>query len=297
MEYVACLVACDEDPAAWARRREVEGWFGVAAGDHYWIGAPFPHLWVTLTQMALATSEVIVTSSFANNLFRSPVEFIQASLTLQRASQGRFEAGLGAGWSREELERAGQEFPPGPERARRYYEAMQVCRELLDRRACDFKGNHYRIDMPAIGPAVPSPPLVASVGGPWVVRHVAPLADRIELKPSAKVTRVGANNRSDLATVSEGDVISLIEQVRAISGNVPLGMYVFAGAGTSDQVRALKDLLEPGFFARFFGDPDAVAGALDGLQDLGIGRVQITEYVPGTHDLLASRLSHAGRAR
>jgi hypothetical protein len=74
-------------------------------------------------------------------------------------------------------------------------------------------------------------------------------------------------------------------------------MYVFAGAGTSDQVRALKDLLEPGFFARFFGDPDAVAGALDGLQDLGIGRVQITEYIPGTHDLLASRLSHAGRAR
>ena len=52
-------------------------------------------------------------SCFANNLLRSPVEFAQAALTLQRASDGRFEAGLGAGWSREEAEGIRPGVPAG----------------------------------------------------------------------------------------------------------------------------------------------------------------------------------------
>ena len=43
------------------------------------------------------TERVTLLSCFANNLLRSPVEFAQAALALQRASGGRFEAGLGPG--------------------------------------------------------------------------------------------------------------------------------------------------------------------------------------------------------
>jgi alkanesulfonate monooxygenase SsuD/methylene tetrahydromethanopterin reductase-like flavin-dependent oxidoreductase (luciferase family) len=94
MEFCPNLMRADIDPVAWAIAREAEGWDVIAASDHLWVrsGVAFPHLWVTLTQMAMVTSRVRLTSSFANNLFRSPVEFAQASLALQRASGGRFEA-------------------------------------------------------------------------------------------------------------------------------------------------------------------------------------------------------------
>ena len=41
------------DAADWAVKREAEGWHVLAASDHFWSGdRPFPHLWVTLTEMA-----------------------------------------------------------------------------------------------------------------------------------------------------------------------------------------------------------------------------------------------------
>ena len=62
-----------EDPGDWAREREKEGWHGIAVSDHFvTLGLAYPHLWVALTEMAYATRAIPITSSFANNLFRSP---------------------------------------------------------------------------------------------------------------------------------------------------------------------------------------------------------------------------------
>jgi alkanesulfonate monooxygenase SsuD/methylene tetrahydromethanopterin reductase-like flavin-dependent oxidoreductase (luciferase family) len=117
-----------ERPADWARAREAEGWHGLAASDHFvTLGLAYPHLWVALTEMACATRAIPITSSFANNLFRSPVEFAQASLSLNRAASGRFEAGLGAGWVEDEIVRIGWRFP---ERAGQH-RGVQIVRELL----------------------------------------------------------------------------------------------------------------------------------------------------------------------
>ena len=113
MEYVATLLNCDVDPAAWARRREDEGWDVLGCADHLFSPRrAYPHLWVTLATFAAATSRPMLTSSFANNLLRTPVEFAQAALQMQAVSSGRFEAGLGAGWDETEIIGAGLEYPP-----------------------------------------------------------------------------------------------------------------------------------------------------------------------------------------
>ena len=106
MEYFVNLPGTRfNDPGVWAREMEEQGWDGICASDHFWVtDHPYPHVFVTAAQMACATSRVQITSSFCNNLFRSPVEFVQASLSLQQASDGRFEAGLGAGWAAEEMQ-------------------------------------------------------------------------------------------------------------------------------------------------------------------------------------------------
>src|SRR5262245_60623264 len=121
----------DVDPVTWAQTREAEGWQVLGCADHFWTGTrAYPHSWVTLGAMAAATSRSLLTTSFANNLFRSPVEFAQASLQMQIVSGGRFEAGLGAGWTKEEAVGASLHYPEPSERAGRLIEAVQIVRQL-----------------------------------------------------------------------------------------------------------------------------------------------------------------------
>src|SRR2546430_1107148 len=143
----------DLSPEAWGRRREEEDWDVLSCADHFYSPRrAYPHLWVTLATFAAATSRARLTSAFANNLLRSPVEFAQASLEMQIVSGGRFEAGLGAGWDRAEAEGAGIDYPPARVRAGRYAESIQIVRQLFDKGACQFEGRYYTIDIPVLGP-------------------------------------------------------------------------------------------------------------------------------------------------
>jgi alkanesulfonate monooxygenase SsuD/methylene tetrahydromethanopterin reductase-like flavin-dependent oxidoreductase (luciferase family) len=286
--------ARSERPADWARAREAEGWHGLAASDHLiTMGLAYPHLWVVLTEMACATARIAITSSFANNLFRSPVEFAQASLSLQRASGGRFEAGLGAGWVEDEIRRIGWSYPAGPVRATRYREAMQIVRELLHTGRCRFAGEHYQIDLGDPGLADLSatpPPLVGSAGGPRTLREITPLVDRLEVKPNAPATRGGALDVAKYGAVSEADVRDAVARVRRVREDVPIGTFVLVGAVRAAQTAALRAPFGSGFLSRFLGEPGPVAQALCDLEGLGFDRVQLTEIAPGTLERLRPRL-------
>lgn len=293
MKFFPNMTDASVEPITWATDREAEGWPGVRVSDHLWITKPFPHLWVTLAQMAMCTSTLELGSSFANNLFRSPVEFVQASLSMQRASGGRFEAGLGAGWTEEEMIRTGRSYPDGPTRAGMYFEAATIVKELFANGTCSFHGEHYDVDVPMIGPACPAPPLLAvSVGGPRTIREVAPLADIVELKANGAATRGGKLDLAAVGSVSRDDLRRLVERVRAVNDHAPLGLFAMVAAGHSDAIRARKEALGDGLFGGFTGDPSSVADSLLSLEDLGITRVQLTEFVPGTILQLAPLLAH-----
>ena len=81
MEYVTNLMDVSVDPGEWGRQREDEGWHVLSVADHFYTDhRPFPHVWVAATAIASATSQVKITTSFVNNLLRSPVEVAQAAL-------------------------------------------------------------------------------------------------------------------------------------------------------------------------------------------------------------------------
>src|SRR4051812_5043099 len=64
----------DLEPAA-VSRCEAEGWSGVAVADHVNIGRRGAwHPFSLLGAMAGATTRVTLTTAYANNLMRSPVE-------------------------------------------------------------------------------------------------------------------------------------------------------------------------------------------------------------------------------
>ncbi len=282
-------------PGTWAAARENEGWHGVCASDHLWVGSTrYPHVFVAATQMACATSKIRITTSFCNNLFRSPVEFAQAALAIQDASNGRFEAGLGAGWLRDEIEAMGGVYPDGPGRVGRYIEALQIVRSLLHTGQCTFVGRYYNVDIRGDQQLAPlstsPPPLIAAAGGPIALKGVTPLVDRVEIKPNSRSTRVGHLDFPIMASVTEDEVRKQVARVRHIDPTIPLGIFILVAAGNSPAVINLKEALGNGYLTRFMGEPHQVAKHLHALGDMGISRVQLTELVPGSHSLLAPHL-------
>ena len=110
--------------------------------------------------MACSTSKIKITSSFCNNLFRSPVEFAQGALSVQQAAQGRFEAGLGAGWAEAEMKAIGIPYPEPPERIGMYIEAMNIAGQIIKTNQCQFSGDYYQIDISGdnfVGPQTREP--------------------------------------------------------------------------------------------------------------------------------------------
>lgn len=290
-QYFANLVGSAVEPVAWARRREAEGWDGVGVADHLWAGTTtFPHWAVTLGQIAAVTERVTLLSCFANNLLRSPVEFAQAALTLQRASNGRFEAGLGAGWVREEAEGSGLRFPGAGERVERFAEAVRIVRDLFAHGQCTHSGSHYNVNVACLGPEVGTPPpIVVAVGGPRTIRDVAPLADRVELTYNAAVTRGGEHRRHEMTKLGRDHLDELIALAAAAAPSVPRGIFLSVACGQTEMIERMRDANALGI-PGLAGAPEEVASTIASLIDARVDRVQLTPVTPETLDLLAPHL-------
>ncbi len=282
------------NPADWAREREVEGWHGICASDHLWVGQTvYPHVFVVLATMAAATTRIRLTSSFANNLFRSPVEFAQASLTLNMLSGGRFEPGLGAGWMGQEMVATGRVFPDGPTRVGMYREALTIVRSLLRTDTCSFKGEHYSIeitDPPMACVMNPPPDLIGSASGPRALRKITPLVDRLEITASGRALRGGSLDMSVYASITEDEVREAVARARAVREEVPIGTYIMIATGDDPKVRGMAAALGVNFFSRFVGRPDSVAQALLDLEGLGFDRIQLTPASPGSLTAVGTHL-------
>ena len=293
MEFIANLMDADIDPVDWAQLRESEGWHVLGCADHFFSPTKtYPHVWVTLAAMASATTKAKLTTSFANNLFRSPVEFAQASLQMQRISHGRFEAGLGAGWEKAEALGAGIDYPEPAIRAERYIEAAHIVRRFFDTGSCVFEGKHYNIDVPRLGPVPPegAPPLVCSLGGPRTIRNIAPIADRVEVKLISQITRDGSVNLPAMASVPESHLHDLVKQIRDVNPSVPLSVFILCSAGEDDRTKGVEALLGDSFLGGFYGAPGKVATSMMNLADAGVDRIEVSPFTEASFSALAREL-------
>ena len=282
------------DPGNWAKEMQESGWHGVCASDHFWVNHAYPHVFVAATEMACATDRIKLTTSFCNNLFRSPVEFSQAAISLQQSSGGRFEAGLGAGWLEEELTASGMSYPPPGERVSRYVEALIIAGQLIRNNQCHFKGDFYNIDIDNKNQVglidYTAPPLLGSAGGPRAIKEITPLVDRIEINSSARATRGGKIDLGIMATISEDEVKAQIELVKTVREDIPISIFLLVAVGENRGVREMKSNLGKGYLANFMGSPDEVKEALGRLESLGIDRVQLTEFFPDSQKALTPSL-------
>jgi F420-dependent oxidoreductase-like protein len=141
-EWLALASACEE-----------HGFDALFRSDHY---VSFGHptewgsldAWATLAALSQRTGRIHLGTLVSPVTFRHPSELAKAVATVDHASGGRVELGMGAGWFEDEHRAYGFPFPSDRERIEMLGEQVEIVHRLWDRDEEDvsFEGRHYRLE-------------------------------------------------------------------------------------------------------------------------------------------------------
>ncbi|MEV4636884.1 TIGR03619 family F420-dependent LLM class oxidoreductase [Actinoplanes sp. NPDC049548] len=222
---------------------------------------------LTLTYAAARTTDIRLGVAVINLPYVSPAYLAKQATTLDVLSGGRFDLGLGTGWS--DVEFAATNSDPRP-RGRRTEEYLQVLRTLFTGRVAAFDGEFYRVP-----PSTMAPPPVQSGGPPILLGGTADAALR-------RAGRIAAgwvtSSRASLQEIAHG--AQVVRRAAEEAGRDPDSLRIVvrgvvrAGlrddavplSGTWDQIRAGAQLYAQAGVTElsydlnwdpFIGSPDA----------------------------------------
>ncbi|WP_211188569.1 LLM class F420-dependent oxidoreductase [Gordonia asplenii] len=164
-----------------------------------------------LGALTQATSTIRLATSVLANGWRHPALLAKEATTIDVLSKGRLELGIGAGWMKEEFDKAGIEFESPGVRIRRLEEALIILDGLLRGEEVNFDGEFYQIKGLVGSPRPrqgPRPPIAVGGGGPKMLALAAKYADVISV--ATGTTREGQLRLSDMTiekTIERVDVI------------------------------------------------------------------------------------------
>src|SRR2546429_3142819 len=159
-------------------------WDSIWVYDHFHT-VPEPKLeatfecWTITSTLARDTKRVRVGQMVGCNGYRNPALYAKLASTVDVASHGRLNAGLGAGWYEHEWRAYGFGFPELKERMGMFKEACEIIHRMWTEDDPVFKGKYYTIDRPINEPKgvqKPHPPLWIGGGrGGGRPQHGGPL--------------------------------------------------------------------------------------------------------------------------
>ena len=165
-----------------ARAAETAGVTGIAGMDHLAPPGAQRHsmyeAMVTSTWLAARTERLTVGSLVLCDAFRHPAVLARQAVSLDHASGGRFELGLGWGSWADDFSRFGVEPPEPAARVRRLAETLEVLKALWSGETVDYDGAFHHLRGAA---QVPGPigriPVVIGGTGPKTLALVREHAD------------------------------------------------------------------------------------------------------------------------
>ncbi len=209
--------------------------------------------WTTLAGLAAATEGIHLASFVTCTGFRNPGLVAKMAESVDEISGGRFILGLGAGWHEPEYRMFGFPFD---HRVSRFEEALRIIHPLLREGVTDFQGEYYAVHRVVNQPRGPrsalgGPPILIGGTGPRMLRLTARYADAWN-----------DDFHRDPAIVA-GHLAALDVASREV------------GRDSTTLVRTTgSNLALPGYLGRrpnpIGGEPEAMATAIRGFQDLGI---------------------------
>jgi F420-dependent oxidoreductase-like protein len=167
--------ATPEVDAAWL----FDHFYPINGGDQ---SGPCFEGWMALSYLAALTERLRFGLIVSGITYRHPAVLANMCATLDVASGGRLEIGLGAAWNEDEHRAYGIPFPPVGKRMDALDEACEVIHLLLTEPRSTFAGKHYQLTDAYCEPKPiqrPRPPLVLGGQGELrMLRIVAKWADQ-----------------------------------------------------------------------------------------------------------------------
>jgi F420-dependent oxidoreductase-like protein len=154
-----------------ARVADEGGWDGIWVFDHFHT-TPTPEIettfecWSITSTLARDTTRVRIGQMVGCNGYRNPALYAKIASTVDVASHGRINAGIGAGWYEHEWRAYGYQWDDTPVRMAKFREAVEIIHRMWTEERPVFKGKYYQIDGPINEPkGVQKPHIPLWIGG------------------------------------------------------------------------------------------------------------------------------------
>jgi probable F420-dependent oxidoreductase len=262
------------DGKAWrekARKIEELGYSTLYIPDHF--GDQWGPI-VGMTIAAEATTTLNVGALVFDNDYRHPVVLAKEIATLDLASEGRVEFGIGAGWMKSDYDESGMPYDRPGLRIDRMVEGLTVMKQLWRDGSSTFQGEHYTITNAQGQPrpaSAASPKIVIGGGGKKVLSIAAREADIIGVNPNLGAGYVGP----EVAASSKGDLYrERLQWIRDAAGDrfddLELQCLTFMVQFTDDRDQAYENIAPLfGLTADEAKDvPLALAGTVDQMVEM-----------------------------
>ncbi len=133
-----------------AQAAEKAGFYSFTVSDHFF-GNPQSvekdayDAWTLLALLVPQTKLIRLGTFVTCQSYRNPAQLARIVATLDNASNGRIEFGIGAGWKQSEYEAYGYPMPSSKTRVLQLREALQIINLLWTEEQPSFEGEYYRI--------------------------------------------------------------------------------------------------------------------------------------------------------
>ena len=296
-----CLMIEGQEGVTWnqwvdlARACEEHGLQGLFRSDHY-LSFDQPgergalDAWTTLAALASVTERIRLGTMVSPVTFRHPAVLARSVVTVDHASGGRVELGLGAGWFDREHTSFGIPFPPDAERMDILTEQVEIVHRFWDRDEDEvtFHGSYYRLEGGRALPRPvqePHPPLILGGGaGPRAAALAARWADEYDVVyRSPDQTREARNRLSRSCEAIGRDPgtlrLSLMTGVVVGADRRELEQRASALMGRGGKQGDVGESIERWRSDRLVGSVDEVLARLAQYAEAGVERVLLQHLV------------------
>lgn len=166
-----------------------------------------------MTMAAAATNSIMIGSRVMCIDYHQPVVLAKSLATIDLLSDGRLEAGLGAGWITSEYEAMGIPMDRAGIRIDRLIEYVALTRSFFAGEDLDMSGKHVSVsDMAAIPAAVQEggPKIMIGGGSPRVLRTAGELADIVSINFDNSAGKIGAHGLGSGTPAGTSDKVGWI---------------------------------------------------------------------------------------
>ncbi|MGA7671559.1 MAG: LLM class flavin-dependent oxidoreductase [Nitrolancea sp.] len=152
--------------------------------DHFLAGndesIPYLEAWSLIASLGVLTKRIRFGILVSGNTYRNPGLLAKQAVTIDHATNGRVEIGIGAGWMEREHHAYSYEYPSAGTRIEMLDEAVQIIDSLMTEDRTTFKGKYYSFDDAPFEPKPlqqPRIPIIIGAFKPKMIKLAAKYAD------------------------------------------------------------------------------------------------------------------------